>query len=189
MQKSNRIKIRIALLALAGALSNQLIRGGGIETILKVKNIPGLKYVNAILFGVLSWYLSGSIILSILLCIGMFVGSMPALGQYMSAMLGQNPDHDAMWGLYRMSLRGLIWGAAIGLGALISSIWVDVPYLWPFILSTAAAGATQGLCAMAMIWFYKKIEWGNPVFNFWTGYEQLHGMPLYACLIFISRFI
>lgn len=164
------------LISLLGAFSNYFIRGGGVESaFLNNRNVPGLRYVNALIYGGLAWYLSHSMVLGCLLCIGMFFGSTLSLGEYIIAMQGEDEDHSRLWGIMRMSLRGAIWGSCIALTALIS--WTDVPML--FYPLTILAGATQGIVVYQCI---KNINWNNNVWNFWTISEMIHGAILWATL-------
>lgn len=61
------------------SLSNSIIKGGLIETILGVDNISGLRYTFAIMYGLAFAYVTSNPLFGVLMAVAMFVGSVWSL--------------------------------------------------------------------------------------------------------------
>lgn len=177
------IELKILLLALLGAFMNWFIRGGGWKSALYDNkppfDIPG-KFINAFVFGVSAWCLSGSAVAAAILSVGMYAGSVSKLGIYVSAMKGEIQGVTEQWGVDGLTIRGAIWGLALAAYPLM---------LMPDIRSIAGAffiiaGAAQGIIYDEMIRFYKNRTSDN-WFNHWTVAEMIHGALIWLPLAMI----
>lgn len=191
--ESSMIKRRLPLLALVlallGAFFNWFIRGGGIESaLLNNRNVAGLRIVNALAYGGVSWWLSGSWVTAAFAFIGMFIGSTLALGAYIRAMKGDDPDHSEGWGVWRMALRGGAWGVCIAAGMGLS-VWAGGSVTRPVeaALWLILGGLAQGPIVYGVIKFYGlKIIKENKWFNSWTVGEIIHGAVMWLPLLLLA---
>ena len=173
-------------LALLGAFMNCFIRGGLIKVALG-REIPGLRIINALIFGVCAWQLSSSLLTGGLLLAGMLSGSALPLGNFIRAMLGDDPAHDEAWGYMRMTLRGALWGATIAASALIASHWHPMPHLWLFCGLAVFCGAMQGVITLFFIdlkrvGYLPETKW----LNAWTLPEIVHGPFMWLPLLYLA---
>lgn len=173
-------------LAILGALMNCLVRGGGIETaFFDGRNVKGLRIVNAIAYGGLAWWLSAHWVVGAFLCAGMLIGSMPGLGPYIKAMLGDDPKRDELWGFWRLTFRGYMWGCALAIAMFLASLFVKTDAAFPYGIAVLLSGGLQGVIYWALI-KCRKAGWaGNKVLNHWTVSEYIHGAPIWASLAVI----
>lgn len=196
----------ILLNALCGWICNSYIRGGLIEAIflgsgrnrkwvlwclekgiLNIQtdgtvNVPGLRIVNALLYGGSAWYQSGSATAAACLCIFMYLGSTLALGDYMRALKQQGSDKSRLWGFGMLTLRGLAWGLIIGAGAVVYNFIEGYDRLYEFIAVTAVSGSLQGLINWSMIEICDRFRINNRFVNFWSSAERLHGAVMWQSL-------
>ena len=171
-----------------GALMNWLIRGGGYKSAFFNNkppfSLPG-DVINAIVYGGVTWCLSGSMGGAVFASIAMYAGSAPGLGAYVSAMRSENPDKDWFWGVEMMTLRGGFWGLCLALPSVY--FWISgVPGVIVFALAVIAAGVWQGFIYFGFIKLFEKRPY-NLTINHWTCSEMLHGGLIWACLLFIKQ--
>lgn len=204
--------INIILCAILGCLSNWLLKGGGIESILltpkresravqalirwRICNIQddqvsmrGLKIINALIYGVMACIFSSCWAIGGLLFIAMLAVAGIALGSFIKAMLGESTDHDEAWGYARMTVRGLMWGAGVCAAAALGAYISGVPLLTlkAFYGWTMAVGATQGAVTLLLIDLKRSGRLYETVaFNAWTGQEMINGSSFWATLPFLA---
>lgn len=151
------------LIAAAGGCFFNRYRGYG--------KVPANDTVNAIAFGALVYWLSlGMVDLSIMAIVAMWAGASLGWGAYMGAIANRGTPHPEVefidtkivslkddpvkWGVAGLTLRGLLWGALIGLTL---TSW------YPFL-----AGATMGIWYLGcsrLLQAIGKGPWGHPVFE------------------------
>lgn len=185
-----RVPLLALVLALLGAFFNWFIRGGGIESaLLNNKNVAGLRIINAVAYGGASWWLSGSWVTAVFAFAGMFIGSTLALGRYIRAMKGDDPTHSEWWGVWRMALRGSLWGLAIAAGMGLS-VWAGGSVTRPIetCLWLILAGMAQGPIVYGVIKLYGlKFIQENKWFNSWTVGEMIHGAVMWLPLLWLAK--
>lgn len=178
----------ILLRALWGGFSNWMLRGGGAESaFFHYKNISGMRYVHAAGFGLLYWFHTHILLLSILAMLGMVVGQAFGWGHYIAAMRGQDPKHSKQWGVARMSLRGLLWAFCLALPIAGYHFVTTYKMVWDhfvgdynmitFLLFTFLSGVAQGPIYFIVIRAFKALgTTGNRFVNDWTTAEFIHGL-------------
>jgi hypothetical protein len=169
VDKKNQ-KLKALGLIIVGALSNWLIRGGGIKK--WFPNVRFTKVIHALLFSVIAFCILNDWRFAAISSIAMLIGQSPALfhestDDYLKSInvLG--------WSLVVL-LRGLVWQAPIiatcvywqGLGA----AWQIIPaFLMPL--------------AYSPNWFMKNEYWA---FNKWTVSEILFGIVQISCFVLLG---
>ena len=128
------------------------------------------RFGQAIAYGVLLWFLLGSLTVSILACVGMFLGSTFAWGVYLHALytgeimkqrvdiawidkvFPKDYENPKLWGVKCMTLRGLVWTFCIV--APIAAFFPQALYLLP-------VGALMGVVYyLSRDWSRAEWVWG-----------------------------
>jgi len=162
----------VLLLAISGALSNWLLRGGGLESaFLSYKNIPGLRYLNAFLFGIASYILSGHFII---------YGGVMALAMTLG-QLWKIPHQQTIIGEWKpMFLRGIVWISFIYMAVLVC-VKSPLPVLLAYL---PAALLMYPVYRLPILYF--KTHKSNKIVNQVTVAEMAYGMLLWIPLLFVN---
>lgn len=169
--------------AVAGLLSNFLVRGGGVKIWLtahqnhpltrfmldhglaRLKNDEvsprGLKVIHALFFGTAVWIHSSNPVFGGLEAVAMYAGQAPALFKS-NVDAAQESVKVLLWAAL-VALRGLIWAAPI---VAVAAFWSHWGALWQLI-----PAITMPLC-YSFVWWLKNY---TPYFNKWTASEGTFG--------------
>lgn len=188
---SDSLIFLLAYNAFMGILTWWFLRGGGIESaLLNYKNVPHLKVVAALIFGGnFAWACGDVNFLRTDLAYGpdigqfifasivMFVGSAPGWGKYIAAMAGNSTmGKSKMWGLGRMTLRGLY------LGGCVATTWLVGAPVW-FSVLMLLCGALMGPVYYLS---FNYVTAQGKVFNPWTVAEQVFGWLFWVPLALLA---
>ncbi len=179
----------IALHIFLGVFTWWFLRGGGIESsLLNYRNVPHLKPLAALIFGidfayfcVPLGYISNlpypNVWQAVICGLLMWLGSTPKWGRYIGAMAG-NPaiGKSKLWGLGAMTLRGLFLGSCVAL------TWFIGAPLW-FSLLTLFCGAYMGVI---YYWAFNYVTAQGKVFNAWTVAEMVFGAVFWIPLAVLA---
>jgi len=147
---------------LIGAVSNWLVRGGGIEPLVNRDNIPGLRWVHAAIYGVTFAVATG------IWWHGFPAFALMAAGQsFKWGTLIKRIMDGKFLGILQLSARGGLWGLFLAAGGILAQNWL---YASLCILT----GLTMGVVYW-MMWRIFRQEKGNAAFNHWTCSEMLYG--------------
>jgi hypothetical protein len=169
------LALALLLTAILGAIFNRL-RGSGIR---------GGRWINVIAFGFLCGWLYTPII-GVFAALGMAIGQSLGWGRYIGALGGWEQQElkevwfiDAvisplkhnmrLWGFVGLMLRGMFWGACIG---------ISIGSVWPML-----AGATMPLCYLLALHLTRWTD--NPQGRGWEVGEVLFGAVLWASVALI----
>lgn len=118
----------VFLIAIIGAFLNRC-RGGLISIFANQPNKYDWigRFGQPVVYGIVFWFLVGSLVVSILVAVGMFLGQTFAWGNYTGAIftreidkervdvawidkiVPKNYNNPVLWGIKCLSLRGLLW--------------------------------------------------------------------------------
>ena len=158
--------IKIILYALAGAFMNSFIRGGFIKK--WWPSFRGSKIINALAFGLLSYYHSQNMIYGSLMVIAMMIGQAPAI-------FDELLDHFLVRKMYFFWAAGVIERALVWSLPLVaaSAYWYGWGALWWLLLAPAMVVA-YSLCFLQ-----------DRIKNQWAISEALFGACMWSTLVLI----
>lgn len=179
----------LAFHAFMGILTWWFLRGGGIESsVLNYRNVPHLKPIAALIFGVDFAYFCKPLgfitnfplpdLFQALITGGsMLLGSSPGWGKYIAAMAGNSKTGKSKrWGLLMMTLRGLFLGCCVALTWLVGApVWFSIAILM-----------CGGLMGPVYYLSFNHIKAQGKVFNAWTVAEMVFGWLFWVPLAILA---